>query len=386
MPSLLIGVIYLAFISMGLPDVVLGSAWPAMRAEMGVPLSYAGMLSVLMSAGTVVSSLQSQRLVARFGTGPVTIGCTALTALALFGFATSSSFWQLCLWAVPYGLGAGSIDAALNNFVALHYKSRHMSWIHFSWGVGAATGPAVMGYLLTHGHSWNSGYATLGAVQVVMCASLLLTLPMWKRAHAATAESVPQQVVPVREALRIRGVRPVLVAFFCYCAIESTAGMWASSYMQLHRGIEAKSAATWAAYFYVGITLGRFALGFVADRFGNRNMVRGGQVCALVGVALLLLAQVDAVTLAGLVLVGVGCAPIYPSLLHATPTHFGAANSQALMGVQMACAYTGSTLVPPAFGVLAERTDIAVYPWVLLALVVTMVVMTERVNGTVANK
>lgn len=383
MASLLLAVIYLAFVSMGLPDAVLGSAWPVMRAEFGVPVSFAGVVTVLISSGTVVSSLLSNRLIARFGTGRLTVVCTALTAVALAGFSFSTAFWHVCVWAVPYGLGAGSIDAALNSAVALHYKSRHMSWIHFCWGLGATAGPVIMGLCLTRGQGWASGYWIAGLIQTGMVLVLLAALPLWKRVTPAAASVDSGPCVSTRSVLRLRGVKGVLVAFFCYCSLESACGMWASSYMVLHRGIDAAAAAKWASFFYLGVTAGRFVLGFMADAVGNRGMVRGGQACAAVGALLVTLPLDEVVMFAGLMLIGLGCAPIYPCLLHATPEHFGAANSQALMGVQMACAYTGSTLTPPLVGIAAERIGIGVYPWVLLMLVVGMTVMTERLNRIV---
>lgn len=383
MASLVIAVIYLAFVSMGLPDAVLGSAWPAMHGKLGVPVSFAGFLTILMSSGTVVSSLLSNTLINKLGTGKLVVSCTALTALALFGFSISSEFWHLCLWAIPYGLGAGSIDAALNNYVALHYKSRHMSWIHFCWGVGATLGPTIMSYCLTRGESWTDGYRIMGFVQLGMVLVLLGALPLWKKVASAAAQSQPVTPIPTSTALRLPGVKNVLLAFFCYCAVETTCGMWASSYMVLHRGVEPVSAAKWASYFFLGITLGRFALGFIADAVGNRRMVRAGQACAALGAILVMLPLSPAVTFAGLLLIGLGCAPIYPCLLHATPANFGPASSQALIGVQMACAYAGSTLMPPFVGVAADWIDIAIYPYLILTLFAVMTLMTESLNRIV---
>lgn len=386
MPSLLLPLIYLAFISMGLPDALLGSAWPTMQQSMHVPVWYAGVISILISSATVVSSLLSNRLITRLGTSTLTVASTALTAVALFGFSFSTDFWHLCLWAIPYGLGAGSIDAALNNYVALHYKSRHMSWIHFCWGLGATAGPTLMGYCLTHGHAWTTGYQTAGIAQTVMFAMLLASLPLWKR--ASTQGNPDEQSAPTstRAALRLPGVPSVLIAFFCYCALESSCGMWASTYMVMHRGIDPAAAAKWASFFYLGITIGRFALGFIADHIGNRNMVRSGQACAAIGCTLVMLPSSHAITFTGFILIGLGCAPIFPCLLHATPDNFGQSNSQALMGVQMACAYTGSTFAPPTLGVLAESASITIYPYALLLLIIAMTAMTERLNRIVTTR
>ena len=381
MASILIAIIYLAFVSMGLPDALLGSAWPSIYGGMGVPVSYAGLVTIVMAGGTVVSSLLSDRLLRRFGTGLVTAVSTLMTAVALFGFSVSGAFWQLILWAVPYGLGAGSIDAALNNYVALKYKSRHMSWIHFFWGVGATAGPVIMGSILSGGAAWTSGYRTVGLIQTAMTLVLFLALPLWRK------NDLPQSASPDApgrmtrgQVLKLPGAKALLVAFFCYSTTEATAGLWASSYMTLSRGIAPDVAARWASIFYLGITLGRFAIGFITDRVGDRNMIRIGQGCIIAGLLIMLLPGSNTVTFIGLILTGLGCAPVYPCLLHETPANFGAQNSQTMMGFQMACAYTGSTLMPPLFGLLADKVSIGLYPVFLLTVAVTMLLTAERMN------
>ncbi len=382
MISIMLAIIYLAFVSMGLPDAMLGSAWPSIYPQLDVPLSWMGALTMLIASGTVISSLLTDRLLRRLGTGRLTLYCTVLTAAALFGFSMSRSYAMLCLWALPYGLGAGSIDAALNNYVALKFKSRHMSWIHFFWGVGAAAGPYVMGSILTGGAPWNDGYRAVGLIQTAMSLILLLSLPLWKKHGRLESERQSAQTGVGRAALlRRRGTGAILAAFFCYCSMESTAGVWVSSYMTLHRGISAEEAARWASIFYTGITLGRFACGFVTDRVGDRNMVRLGQGSMLAGTLLMLLPG-GAMCFAGLILIGLGCAPVYPCLLHQTPENFGAENSQTIMGLQMACAYVGSTLTPPLFGLLAERVmNIGAFPLFLLAVALGMTVLTEYFLG-----
>lgn len=381
MVSLLIGVIYLAFVSMGLPDSLLGAAWPSIYSQLGVPVSYAGIVTVLIASGTVISSLLSDRMQRRFGTGVVTVSCTLLTAVALFGFSFSNAFWQLCLWALPYGLGAGSIDAALNNYVALNYKSRHMSWIHFFWGLGATAGPYIISSILTGGQAWNMGYRVVGFIQAGMTVCLFATLPMWKKNTMASKDGEQsQKVFTAKDVLRLPGAKAILVAFFCYCSIEGTAGLWISSYMALYRGVSAELAAKWTSIFFLGITAGRFLCGFVSDKIGDRNMVRIGQGLVLLGAILLLLPLGTALCFTGVVLIGLGCAPIYPCLLHETPRNFGADKSQAIMGIQMACAYIGSTLMPPLFGWVQEITDIKFLPVYLLALIALMITMAERMN------
>lgn len=386
MIHLLLVIIYIAFISLGLPDSILGSAWPSMYGELNVPVSYAGIVSMIIAGGTIVSSLFSDRLIRRLGTGVVTVISVAMTAIALMGFSYSHSFLLLCLWSIPYGLGAGSVDAALNNFVALHYKSKHMSWLHCFWGIGATAGPYIMGLCLTGGLPWNSGYQTIGIIQIVLVVCLLLSLPVWKLKEASSenAES-GQSSISLKETVKLPGAKPILVAFFCYCALEATTGLWASSYLVLYKGLSTQTAAKWASLFYLGITAGRFISGFITDKLGDKNMVRLGQAIALLGVVMLLipngmLSGGTALTLPGLVAIGLGCAPIYPCLLHETPVNFGARNSQAIMGMQMACAYVGSTFMPPVFGLLAEHVNVALYPVYLIFFVILMFAMVEKMN------
>jgi fucose permease len=381
MTSILLVVIYIAFISLGLPDSILGSAWPSMYGGLSVPMSYAGIISMIIAGGTIVSSLFSAKLIHKLGTGVATTISVAMTAAALLGFSFSHSFWQLCLWGIPYGLGAGSVDAALNNFVALHYKSRHMSWLHCFWGVGATAGPYIMGSCLANGLRWNSGYQTIGIIQIILVICLIGSLPLWKaKQEAARTEVHEVKSLTIKETIKLPGAKAILTGFFCYCALESTTGLWASSYMVLYKGINAKTAATWASLFYLGITIGRFISGFITDKLGDKYMVRMGQCIAGLGTLLLLIPRGDIITLMGLILIGLGCAPIYPSLLHETPINFGADKSQAIMGMQMACAYVGSTFMSPIFGFIAEHISIRLYPVYLMIFVVIMFVMVERMN------
>lgn len=380
--GLLLIIIYVAFISLGLPDSLLGAAWPTMYGELGVAISYAGIISMVIAGGTIVSSLFSDKLIRKFGTGPVTVISVAMTAAALLGFSSSHSLWQLCLWGIPYGLGAGSVDAALNNFVALHYKSRHMSWLHCFWGLGATAGPYIMGLCLTSGLRWNSGYLAVGIIQIALVVCLFLTLPLWRAKKSVGGATDAHSGVTLRETIKLPGAKPILIAFFCYCALETTTGLWASSYLALYKGVPVETAAKWASLFYLGITLGRFLCGFITDRFGDKVMVRAGQAIAFLGVMALLLPLGSAATLAGLGLIGLGCAPIYPSLLHETPANFGARNSQSIMGMQMASAYVGSTFMPPLFGLLAELINVSLYPFYLVCFVLLMFFMVERTNRT----
>ncbi len=378
MVHLLLAVIYLSFVSLGLPDALLGSAWPSMYGPFGVPVSFAGIVSMIIALGTVASSLQAGRLTRRFGAGRVTAASVGLTALALAGFSLSGSFLQLCLWAVPYGLGAGAVDSALNNYVALHYASRHMSWLHCMWGVGASLGPCLMGRALAGGSGWPMGYRWIAFLQAGLTLLLFLTLPLWRVHGGEGRENASGHVPPLPQVLRIPGVKLMVAAFFCYCGLEQTAGLWASSYLALVKGLPAETAAGFASLFFLGVTGGRALSGFLTLALNDRQMVRLGQGIAALGVlALLPPAGGEAAALAGLVLVGLGCAPIYPCFIHATPERFGAENSQAVIGVQMAGAYMGTCLTPPAFGLLASRVTPALFPLWLLAVLLVMVLAHE---------
>ena len=402
MTQLLLAIIYLAFISLGLPDSLLGSAWPTMYQQFGVPISYAGIISMIISAGTIASSLQSDRLTKKLGTGKVTAISVAATAVALFGFCFSHSFWALCLWAIPYGLGAGSVDASLNNYVALHYESRHMSWLHCMWGVGATTGPYIMGIALSMGQGWNMGYRYIGIIQVVLTAVLVFSLPLWKGRKSTTenlqnaemeqllenvsekADTTAEKALSLREILKIAGAKEVMLCFFCYCALEQTAGLWASSYLTLHKGVSSETAAIFASLFYIGITVGRAISGFITMKLNDTQMVRLGQSIIVLGIMAMVLPGSNVLALAGLILIGLGCAPIYPCVIHSTPAHFGADKSQAIIGVQMAFAYIGILAMPPLFGVLASRISVALLPCYLFAILVVMVIMHELLTKKTA--
>lgn len=383
MGSLLIAIIYIAFISLGLPDSLLGSAWPVMYTELNVPLSYMGIISMIIALGTIFSSLASDFLNRKLGTGLVTAISVLMTAAALFGFSAARSFVLLCIIAVPYGLGAGAIDAALNNYVALHYSSKHMSWLHCFWGIGASASPYIMGFCLTSGSGWQKGYFSVSLIQFALTAVLFLSLPLWKKRTDGSQEQ-NSNIVGLRGAFKIKGVPYVLAAFFCYCAMESTAGLWASSYLNEYRGTSEETAAMFASLFYLGITLGRFICGFAADKIGDKGLIRIGVSIAAFGVILIILPlQTDIMALAGLILAGLGCAPIYPSIIHSTPSNFGKENSQSIIGIQMACAYTGTTIMPTLFGALADSVGIFLYPVYLLIFAVMLAVMSELLNNSV---
>ena len=376
MVHLLLAVIYLSFISLGLPDGLLGAGWPSMYEELGAPVSYAGAVAMIISVGTITSSLMSDWLTRKLGAGKVTAISVAMTAMALFGFSFSNSFWMLCLWAIPYGLGAGSVDASLNNYVALHYASRHMSWLHCMWGIGASTGPYIMGMILSGGQHWSLGYRYIGIAQIILTAILFLSLPIWKRREAE--ESTPQsKPLSLLQVIRVPGAKEVMVAFFCYCALEQTVMLWGASYLSMHAGLSQEKAASFASLFFLGMTVGRALSGFITLKLNDTQMIRLGQCIIVVGIAALLLPLGTFSTLAGLLLTGLGCAPIYPCVIHSTPNHFGADKSQALIGIQMASAYVGTALMPPLFGLIAQHVSISLLSIYLLILLILMIWMHE---------
>ena len=378
MVNLLLAIIYVAFISLGLPDSLLGAAWPSIYRELDVPISFAGIISMIIAIGTIVSSLQSDRLSKKLGTGKVTAFSVALTAMALFGFSISHTFAALCLWAIPYGLGAGSVDASLNNYVALNYESRHMSWLHCMWGIGATLGPYIMGQALANGNVWNTGYRTIGILQVILTMILFLSLSLWKkRTDEIGKSSAPsKKALSLTDIIKISGAKEIMLCFFCYCALEQTTGLWASSYLMLYKGISADIAASFASLFFIGITVGRALSGFITMKLNDVQMVRMGQSIILLGILIVLLPLPDFFALVGLVLIG---------MIHSTPDHFGAERSQAIIGVQMASAYVGTCLMPPLFGIIANNIAVALLPLYLLAILALMVVMHERMNRCSVN-
>ena len=379
MVHFLLAIIYLAAISLGLPDSLLGSVWPTIQQKLGAPLSGASLIYMIVTCGTITSSLMSERLTHRFGAGKVTAVSIAITAFAIFGNSVSSEFWHLCLFAIPYGLGAGSIDAALNNYMATHYSSRYMSWFHALWGVGTIIGPYIFSCTLSTGLRWNYGYRYAAIIQAAIAVTVFLSLPLWKKQNQTDVSSEQSsKPLALKETVRLRGAKAIFIAFFCYGAIEQTATLWASSYMVLHCGTDTVTAARYASMFYIGITAGRLISGFFTIRFSDKQMIRFGIILVGCGVFALFLPLGVGVTLAGLILLGLGCAPIFPCLIHSTPDIFGADKSQAVMGVQMAASYFGVFTMPPLFGFLANSIDVSLYPFYLAAILALMIMMYEK--------
>lgn len=392
--QLLLAVIYLSFISLGLPDSLLGSAWPTIYPEFDVPVSYAGIISMIISAGTIISSLQSDRITKKLGPGKVTALSVLMTAIALFGFSTSSTYWMLVLWAIPYGLGAGGVDAALNNYVALHYESKHMSWLHCMWGLGASVSPYIMTYALSNANDWHMGYQYVSIIQFVLTAFIIFSLPLWKNAGTSASEisnsdsqkytenETNTKVLSLKEILQIRGAKSIMLVMFGYCALEQTSGLWASSFLVLNHGIDVETAASFASLFYIGITVGRGISGFITMKLSDNKMIRLGLSIIGIGIVLMVLPFGHWTALVGLIIVGLGCAPVYPCVIHSTPANFGPEKSQAVVGVQMASAYVGSMLAPAVFGFLANHISIKLFPIYLFIMLFLMFIMHSRLIKT----
>lgn len=402
MYSLLLAIIYLSFISLGLPDSLIGSAWPVMHVDLGVSMSSAGIITIIISVGTIIASFFSNALTNKLGTGLVTAISVALTALGLIGFSFAKAFWMLCVFAIPYGLGAGAVDAALNNYVALNYPARHLSWLHCMWGVGASISPYIMSFALTGGLGWGGGFRIVFYIQISLSAILFFTLPVWKKCVKKSAifennldrisengaiEQTEQKKVSTVSVFKIKGIFLVFVAFFAYCAMEQTAGLWATSYLVNYKGIDATVAAKFASFFYIGITLGRGISGFFAEKLGDKRLIRFGTIIILIGILLVAIPTSESLpSLVGLIVIGLGCAPIYPAIIHSTPDNFGKENSQSVIGVQMAFGYIGITAMPPLFGLIAEKINIGLYSAYLLVFALLMFVTCEVLNAKIKRK
>lgn len=392
-------IIYMAFISLGLPDSLLGAAWPVMQTQYNASFGAAGFVSMMISGGTIISSLLSGKIINRFGTGKVTFISCLMTAAALLGFSVSPALFWLLILAIPLGLGAGAVDSGLNNYVALHYKAHHMSWLHCFWGIGATLGPIIMSWNIAKGNSWRNGYFTVSMIQFILVVLLFVTLPLWdKAAKSVDKKSAGSDQTNKTEQnnfnkddsknihpIRIRGVKLALISFFFYCGIEATMGLWGSSFLVNVKGLNAATAAQWVSMYYGGITVGRFITGFITMKMSNKILIRMGQSTALVGAILLLLPLPTFFSLVSFMMIGLGCAPIFPCMLHETPTRFGKEHSQTLMGYQMAFAYIGSTFLPPILGWIAAQTTIRVLPFFALFYIAAMLISSEKINSFMKN-
>lgn len=411
MTHLLLIIIYITFISLGLPDALLGSAWPIMHADLEVDFAASGLIFMIISGSTIISSLSNDYINRKLKTRGVVILSVLCTAIALFGFSLSHSYLALCLFAIPYGLGAGSIDASLNNYVALYYSARHMSWLHCMWGVGAMIGPYIMSRVLTGGGTWNQGYRSVSLIQFAITVILIISLPIWRnhesltgriksaappagansdtnginpesvKDHSAKINSIAKKVSEKSEkdvhltnwqAIKLPGAKEVILTFLCYCGLEQSVGLWASSYLFVHHGLSEELAAAYGGLFFIGLTVGRFLSGFLTMIFNDTKMIRLGQMMILVGVLILFIPLGEIPALLGLVIIGLGAAPIFPCIIHATPNNFGRSKSHIMIGLQMGAAYLGNIILPPFLGVLGDFLGISIFPFFLLVVLLIM--------------
>jgi len=397
--------IYLSFISLGLGDSQLGAAWPSMYGLLNVPLHYGGLITMISAGGTVVSAIFCGKIIKRFGTVKVILLGFLLTASALLGFSFSNYYIMLCLFAVPLGLGGGAIDVSLNNYVALHYKARHMSWLHCFWGVGASIGPIIMSAFLIHRNSWNESYRAIGIVHFCIIVLLILSLSLWKKSETVKSGSHSEPSSPnnpndnpeknnllksdsanFKKVLSITGVKEALLIFFFYCSVETITAFWGASYLVTVKGIAKEAAAAAISLYFIGITSGRFISGFVSIKLNNRQMVRIGQLIIGCGIITLVLPFGNSVLLPGLFLIGLGCAPIFPSLLHETPKNFGKEYSHIIIGLQMGCAYIGTSVMPPFFGWLTKITSFNIFPIFIGIILIIKFILAEIMNKKVDKK
>lgn len=387
MTTLLLLIIYLAFISLGLPDALLGTAWPVMQLELDLPMEVAGVLSMTITSGTIISSLASGRLLKRYGTGKVTSISVLMTAAALLGFYLAPSLIWLIICAIPLGLGAGAVDTGLNDYVAINYEARHMSWLHSFWGVGASLSPIIMSQFILQGHAWREGYLTISIIQFALVAILFLSIPLWSKV-AATEESQLNQAIEAEatasktatKPLQVKGVKYALLTFLFYCGIEAGVGLWGSSFLVNIKNFDPAIAARWVSFYYGGITIGRFITGFITFKMSNKALIRTGQMTALIGTILLFLPLPQIFLMSSFVIIGLGLAPIFPCMIHETPANFGKQHSQILIGYQMAAAYTGTTFIPPLIGLFAGQLTIAIFPPIAILLVAVMLFSSEKLN------
>ena len=376
MTALLV-IIYLSFVGLGLPNSVLGSIWPQMQMELGADVSLVGYLSMTVTAGTVASSVLADRIVCRLGVARVTVISVLMTAGALLGFALSPGVERLFLCALPMGLAAGAADVALNNFVALHYEAKHMSWLHCFWGIGASVGPMLVAASLRTGASWRTGYGLISAVVCALCVILICTLPLWGRASGGAGGHQRAAPICVGHIFRRRDVLPLLCGFALYNAMETTAGLWGATFVHDRCGISTSDAALTSTLYFGALTVGRFFAGFAAKRWSDRQLIRAGLGISALGMLLTWCSGSAWLAMGGVCLIGLGFAPIYPAMLHATPFYFGAELSQQVMGLEMALAYVGSTFFPPLFGMLAAPLGTSIYPGFLLICLLLAVTATE---------
>jgi len=377
--TLLLFIIYISFISLGLPDALLGSAWTVMYKDINTFIEFAGAIAMIICSGTIISSLLTSRIIRRFKVGKVVAVSVGMTAVSLIAFSLAKSIWLILLFSIPLGLGAGAVDAVLNNFVALYFKPRHMNWLHCFWGVGATGGPLILSFYLKNNGTWRNGYMTIGILQSVLVIILIVSLPLWNIVSSKDEENshTNSEFISNRKAFNIKGVKLALITFLFYCSLETGTGLWTASYLTTQRGITATKAALWVSMYYGGITIGRFLSGIISEKIKGENLIRGGLTIILIGIMMFIIPLPPIFCMVGLILIGLGCAPIYPSMIHLTPGRFGTTASQAVIGLSMASAYVGSTFMPPVVGAISTFTSLKILPYTFLVFVLGMLMASE---------
>lgn len=376
---LLLAVIYITFIGLGLPDSLLGTIWPAMYEELDVGISAQGILSVIVSVGTVISSISSAAIMKKFSTCTIIIVSVFMTALAIIGISLSSIFWPLIIISLVLGLGAGCIDSCLNSFVAEHYSPMHMSWLHCFWGIGATLGPVILSFYLAKS-MWKQGTMAIGLIQIAITAVLIFSIPLWKKIDRAEETEIEEKnSITYKKALGRHGVFATLMAFFFYCGIEQTAGHWGASFLNICRGISLDTAARMVSVYFLGIATGRLLSGFLTLKVSNKTLINLGGIFIFVGSLLIGFTKSEILLWAAFILIGLGCAPIFPCLISETPHSFGKIYTQSIMGLQMAFSYLGIAILPPVFGLIAENHS-GLFPYYILGMDILMFVSVLNLN------
>lgn len=373
-------IIYLIFIGLGISHSLLGPAWPSMYESLAVPDSWLIIISAILSVCMITASVFSGKALKRFKTSAIVVVCALMMATGIMGFALSKSFAVLCICVIPLGLGGGLIDPVINHYIAVHFKASHMNMLHCLWGVGATMGPLIMASGIKHYGTWNAGYFMAGYIQVAIVLTLILTLPLWRKQPSTPHQEKESGKTNFKALLKLRGIYFSLVSFICYCAIEAMIGLWGSSYLVFVKGISPETAAQRLSLYFLGITLGRFVSTFLAIKIDSRKMIRLG--CALIasGLFIFLLPLGDAAYMAGFLLMGIGCAPIYPCLMHNTPVYFGEESSGSVIGLQSASANIGGAVIPPLFGFFAAHIGYSLFPLFLIVLLIGMAASIEALG------
>jgi fucose permease len=389
MITLLLIIIYLAFISLGLPDSILGTTWPVMRGEMGLPLDAAGFVSIVITVGSVISGLLSGKINKFLGTGKVVFFSCFMTGAALLSISFIPKFYWLVILAVPLGFGAGSVDASLNNYVALHFKAHHMNWLHSFWGLGATIGPIIVSGFLSAEGGWRTSYRVISFIQLTLAIILFITLPLWKKVNHSKKEqfntdnTLKSRNQNKKHVLMINGVIYAMGVFLFYCGVEMSVGLWGSSYLIQIKLLKPETAAFFVALYYLGITMGRVISGFFSFKLTNKQLIKIGVIISILAMLLMFIPLGKGFIIIPMVLLGLGLSPIFPAMVHETPVHFGEQNSQTIIGYQMSAAYFGSSIIPPAVGFILNHTSLRLFPFCILFSMLVVIICYIKLKNNI---